>query len=264
MTANFNKPIELSNPREIVRAVSGSNEYMVQRNDNPANAFAGAALLMSRNPELVPRNVLELKIASLLPGYLDAKLRLDNTDQIYASLQDRNTDLDKIIPMNHALKELIDANQRLTMPTVKNFVGGLMLQTEGPVRAEQAKGVIGSTLNGMRHEIAAENTFWQLPADEVSNVVQATAEQEKEGIDLIVVYKGYQVPFDLKAREESADAANIRHGGKAYRAIYSGFTSEDFGNGFRVDEEATQKQISRYRQELEQSVFERFQYLRLA
>lgn len=247
------RQIELTPPNKIVEKVTKSGEFLKNRHLGVTRAFGKAAIEMSRSREgITLLEAQELRIAGLLPAFLDATDRLSKDNKNYRY---RDSDLKIVIHTNHALRELIDANQKLTMSDVKDFVAGFMLMNNDSDSARQArvaKERVGTVLHGMRHEIAAENTFWKVPG--VDDVRQATVDEDKRGVDLVVDYKGRSIPYDIKASQELADRANRTHMRGDYMAIYSGYKSRDFGDSFRVGEDVTLDQVPYYQEILEYSV----------
>ena len=66
---------------------------------------------------------------------------------------------------------------------------------------------------------------------------------------------GHNIPFDIKASEFGAHKKNehLRYVTDSI-GLYSGFLDEDFGNGFRASQSATDRQVERYTRALDEGV----------
>lgn len=180
---------------------------------------------------------LQVRVMGLMPAFLAGQNLLDNNREKYTRQQKKNILKDKIIPFNHALREMVDNGSDLTINEILRFSAETAVisyrssPNESVALADYvsyAQECTRDALEGMRHEIAATEALWSNP--EVANIRNADADQELDGIDLIVELKDGQVfELDVKASAQSASNKNQnRYHGEPY-AVWSGFKASDFG-----------------------------------
>lgn len=236
----------LRNPQEIYSALSRTN--MALHMGETAAALTIAEARRSERLSHADRETSELTIIGLLPGFIAQAARMNRSGDTMSRAEKVESLRTGIMPFNNALRELIDANSRLKMDEVLHFISTATLENHNANIAAFATAESRKILHGMRQERAAENVFWQI--DGVENVRQASPEEDINGTDLIVTYEGADMPFDIKSSQIRADGKNADR--SFYRnhspsiGLYSGFNTEDFGNGFTVSPEATAAQIERY------------------
>lgn len=246
----------LTSPRKVHEHVIRSPEFREQatNRDNLRAGLSHAAFELSKIPDRYTlMQKYQIQLIGQIGPFIDALERLEENK--YSSNAEKRKDKEEnIIPYNHTLRRMIDANRHLTMPDLTTWVQSSAALTDGPRGARLAKERTRFVLDGMRHEIAAENVFWQIP--EASVIEAESDEQEVKddacGRDLLIEYRGYIVPIDIKASQKGASSALDSQAQNRDRSsmtfpFWSGFAYDDFGNGFRVSDAATESQVERYR-----------------
>lgn len=173
----------------------------------------------------------QLALMAATPNWLLAQRQLDQHGDTMKRPEKKKL-LGSIIAFNHALRRIIDAEQCSRMQQLTDFVGrvALMMGKSGKI-AQYAENAAQVTLVGMRQEIAAESVLSSM--QEVHGIRGANDEEELDGIDIVVNYKGVEVGIDIKSSQAAADKANAiarRHRDAKYMAVWSGFTGRDFGD----------------------------------
>lgn len=106
-----------------------------------------------------------------------------------------------------------------------------------------------AVVNGMRHEIAAESVLsWLRGVDEINS---AGIEDEIEGKDIILNYRGRILALDIKSSKDSAlNAMMNRRGRDKSVPIWSGFSNRDFGDNLILTNEQLHSRDSYYLEQL--------------
>lgn len=237
----------LTPTERLVRSIAQSNEQLAI-GEHTAHSLGRAADLMMRLDD--DRSQIErrqLSLMSKMHEFAAAERRLIQND--YSHARERRDDTKVATEYNAALRSMIDENPHLLMREVVDFcTNSYMLMNGRPDELAFFKEQTRAHLDGMRHEIAAENAFWQIA--EVDDVRQATPEEDARGVDLVVEYHGQEYGFDIKATQYSADEAN-QNPRRISPAMQSGFTWDDFNGGFRASNEATERVAPYYADMLE-------------
>lgn len=243
---NREKPT-LEIPVKLLRTIGQSDEMLRQQQTDRSRALSRTALYLANDEEKFSRlQRHQFNVIAALPAYVKAVeyLKEDSYFNPSHKLEDKRA----AVEYNHALREMIDDNQHLTMTEVTDFIQKTTLQlSDSPSKVASVTESTRNILSGMRHEIAAENTFWQV--QDVDDVRQATDEEDLHGIDLVVTYHGNEYGFDIKASLKAADQANENEHRLA-PAMASGFEWEDFGPHMRPTNEATERNIAYYEEML--------------
>ena len=178
----------------------------------------------------------QLALMAATPNWLLAKRQLDQHGDTMKRPEKKKL-LGPVITFNHALRKIIDAEQCSRMQQLTDFVGrvALTMGKSGEI-AQYAENAAQITLVGMRQEIAAESVLSSM--QEVHGIRGANDEEELNGIDIVVNYRGIEVGIDIKSSQTAADKANKvarEHGDTGYMAVWSGFTGRDFGNNLILE-----------------------------
>lgn len=173
----------------------------------------------------------QLALMAAIPNWLLAQRQLDKYGKTMERCEKKKL-LGPVITFNHALRKIIDAEQCSGMQQLINFVTDIVLMMgESKEVVQYAENAAQIILIGMRQEIAAESVLSSM--QEVYGIRGANDEEELDGIDIVVTYKGIEVGIDIKSSQTAADKANKiarEHGDTEYMAVWSGFTGRDFGN----------------------------------
>ena len=175
-----------------------------------------------------------------LKEFADASITLDRLrNNPHTTRQDRERQLERIIPFNHAVRELIDGSPQLTLGELNHFLTSMYVSSraqtwksadERTITTKWFDNEVKSVLVGMSHEIATEQIIGMIPSDVEIDYAKADGEkynpveQEMNGVDLDLIYHGRELPIDVKASQRSATEKR-RNGGPA---IWSGCREEDF------------------------------------
>lgn len=191
---------------------------------------------ISRSAELISANE-KIKISeadrailgsfSLLGRFIDASQKLEEMkehgersglsgdDKQYI----RRLKQDHVIPFNHSLKEVINTSPNTSIDEASAIFAQLYgeyysdednLHPGGKYKQKPEHAIISNpdamhkvkeSLNGMRHEIAAESL---LTAAGLEFEWRISAEDDAKGIDLLVFINGKWTPIDIKASEMAA------------------------------------------------------------
>lgn len=261
MNHNPNRsPLTPLTARELISGIILSDEYLRER-DRGVAGMGAIALSASRlavnvaeaNHGYETDQSRQLRLISALPKWLRAEHDLD-TRRSGMTENDLNSSLESVIEFNHALREIIDNETYTKMSDVMRFVSETLLiaRVKGPA-IKYAAEQLQSVLDGMRHEVASESVLSSLP--EVESVRGASSiEEERQGKDVIVtMIDGREIALDIKSTQRSADKANLERRGSDYRAVWSGFTWDDFGDELLPTDERLRSGEPHFRKILEGS-----------
>ena len=261
-------------PGEIIKAITRTNEFLkeastLDRRKAGKVALVGAAL--SAAPKIVDRfkerkgaryeatksdEMRQLELMAILPDWLKAQQKLDkHRDKM--TRRERIKTLEPVVAFNKIVREMIDTEQYTTISQIKRFVSGTLLYA-GYSKEEiaYAENTAGIAINGMRHEIAAESVLSSLP--EVYGIDGASAEEEFDGKDIIVTYRGVTLGIDIKSSQQNAEEANRRARWYSdrgdYVAIWSGFKNSDFGDGLIPSREQIKSRQEYFRAVMDRAI----------
>lgn len=273
----MDKKPTLRHPKSFINGLERTDEFLGQLakgKSRPKSIGHAAAQLHDRMAGAETKTSeseldrLGVKLIATLPGFVEAQHALDNIkDQ--QRRQGHNfapgvklPHLKAAIPFNHALRDMVDSFPWVDVDSIKSFAETVMLDLGGSAEADYCSVETGKVLYGMQHEIGLEQILWQI--DDVEDVQHATEEQELEGIDLIVTYKGNPLYLDAKATPQGADKATAdREFSMQQRGIteaeasggfpvWTGLSDDDFGGKLRIDNETAKAQAPRMRAILEE------------
>jgi hypothetical protein len=261
-------------PGEIINAITRTNEFLkevstLDRRKAGRVALAGAAL--SAAPKIVDKvkeqkgaryeatksdGMRQLELMAILPDWLKAQQKLDeHRDKM--TRRERIKTLKPVVAFNKTVREMIDTEQYTTMSQIKRFVSGTLLYAGySEEEIAYAENTAGIAINGIRHEIAAESVLSSLP--EVYGIDGASAEEEFDGKDIIVTYRGVTLGIDIKSSQQNAEEANRRARWYSdrgdYVAIWSGFKNSDFGDGLIPSREQIKSRQKYFRAVMDRAI----------
>jgi hypothetical protein len=137
-------------------------------------------------------------LIALLPD-LDLGLR-----RLDLEVGNRKDNLRKVIPFNHAVKDIIN-RQRLKEPRELNALVRNLAVRSG-YGEDLPRNINRHIIPGMVHELALETNLYYLP--EEPEIMDTTVEDELKGIDYKLRYDdGMEITLDVKRSEEAARKA---------------------------------------------------------
>lgn len=160
--------------------------------------------------------------------------------------------IETVAGFNHAMREVIDCLPRVKFSELLDFTTAMFEADKGRADSSRFEQMASAVINGMRHEIAAEQIIGLIPGAEIEyidpddqiNAAQAERERilsDMSGRDIRVRIGGRSVNIDIKASEKTAEKSKIRSR-HPERIIWSGITNEEFGDNLRISPElAAQK-----------------------
>lgn len=238
-------PKNIRPSRQYLEAIARSNDVLVARtepNTSARRAFGKAALSMferrSEGSEYLDMDTQAFRLIGLYDEAVETGLRLDSADANPSLRMTRAEKLPlirKTLKFNHAIRELIDTHPELTTGDVLQFFNGLDLYLPESSQSLDRQDYLRGILRGMQHEVVAEQALWSIP--EVEDVIQASIEEELQGIDLKVVYRGQVYCLDIKSTSYSeTKALNTRFSGNKSVPVWTGLTATDLEGRFRGSE----------------------------
>ncbi|RYX79434.1 hypothetical protein EON76_01805 [bacterium] len=152
-----------------------------------------------------------------------------------ASYEARTAEKMKIIEFNHTLRDVIDKHPRMSPPELTKFLVQSYSFLHGSQHIDEFAFEAKARVKGMQHELLTEQVIGTIDDPDI-NYELATPEQELRGADIIAYVGDVELPIDIKASQNLVDAA-IQKGRPPHRVMYSGFSSEEAGNRFRIPRE---------------------------
>ena len=244
------KKHRLATPDVYLNTVGISDERLRLQasGENPRNAFAKAAFFLSESvintgdPDLRVHG-LALNIVSKLDKFMLSQRTLDamGEDRSGADFATKDSALDNVIAFNHAIREMIDQHQNLTINEVLDFINQTQFRLTGPIDAAYITNAARIVLNGMRHEIALEQAVGMIP--EIADYRGPTIKEEKEAKDIILTMQdGTELYIDSKASLTGENSA-MKHGYSKSIPIWTGLTGDDFGQNMRVPLDVVRQKV---------------------
>ena len=246
-------------PAELLNTIAKSDELLREKAKNPMAKVALSSVAMRLADKIGENNKgyetdesRQMRLIGILPDWIRNERYLDDNRQSM-SRQEKIDTLGPIIQFNHILREMIDTEQYTTMPEIVQFIQQALLHMrESREVIQYAVSSARSTLNGMRHEIAAESVLSMLP--KVEGIRGATAEEELEGKDIIVEYTGRALALDIKASQRGEQEALAKSWNSDTLPVWSGFTNDDFGNQLTLRREHLMAKSAYYQNILSHAV----------
>ena len=256
-------------PRQYFDAIRRSDQYMAERSrlndsEHDRRAIGATALRFVAEREAespyLDLDVQAVRIIGLLDDFMTGEHALDlmqdrMRDGERISRDERRAEVKKTVKFNHALRELIDTNQRLTLREIEQFVGAASMELyDSEQEREYLLNKLRMCMVGMQHEVVAEQALWTI--DGVEDVIHADVEDELRGIDLKVIYHGRGVNLDIKASQRAADMAAMKAQGHRQSSVivWTGTTSTHLNGHFRGDDETVATVRGNMQSALDQAV----------
>lgn len=192
-------------------------------------------------------DVLQERLIGLLPTFIDAQVEL-NRGNLHPARA--GALLREIMIFNHTIGDIIEMAPNARMSDLMKFIKGAAMFSLADVdRARILDRECRIVIHGFRNEIGAEAVLWLV--DGVEDVQKATVEQELRHVDRVVTYRGEELYLDVKSNEADARHANRMMRDVRTRAIWSGFTAEDFGDKLSLPMDIIEQEVPYYQDMLE-------------
>lgn len=263
----------LRNPSTYINGLERTDEYLssLGRSGSRTAAIGHTAAIysdrMSKEPSLLVEKQLDhfaVRMISTLPDFLEGRIALesieaDRRDGFRVMPNARKEQLEKVIPFDHTLRDMIDMIPELRFNDVVRFAKAIALNLHTPNLAAYTEQATREILIGMQHEIGLKQVLKQIEG--VTEVNKATLDQEMNGIDLLVSYNGVQLALDAKASQQGAQkavdawylrlskGADVSHSGYP---IWTRIDYEDFGGEFKISDDRAKKIAPYIKSELDQ------------
>lgn len=246
---NKNKQRIPISTREVLEDINSSAEFSEgkERGEPLTLTFGRAAhalaLLETQDSGNRTREGDRLNVAGYVDQFISAQDELDAAYTRGVSGESVRDIKRKVIPFNHAVKELIDNDPMAGFNEVNRFIlevyttthrGDLRKLTDD-ARTERLDTIRRQTLqvlSGMRHEIAAQQLFGHLGYEVDAEV---STEDELHGIDMTLTdADNLQYAVDIKGNQRDAMEARAKDRRGRRLIIWSTVPSEDFDGHFRL------------------------------
>lgn len=253
MVAQRRKRLQ-THPAELLNSIIRSDEFLKQRKLDTKGVIARTALFLADSEVEANRGYetdesRQLKLIAILPDWLKAQRKLD-ADRDSMTRQEKDEVLQPVLEFNHIVREMIDTEQYSRMSEITSFISNILLRQRASKEIIQyAVQSANQTINGMRHEIAAESVLSITPG--VDSVESADSADELSGRDINIEYYGRRFGIDIKASEKGAEDAMLRSHNYEYTALRSGFSSRDFGDRLILDKSSLLEKVAYYQDVLE-------------
>lgn len=133
---------------------------------------------------------------------------------------------------NHALKEVLDNDSSLMFDDLLLFMTRMYAGANGVETAQEFHDEARGAMDGMRHEIGAEQIVGVLGLD----YDEASVDDDLKGVDRFIHIDGEIVPIDFKASENKTERAR-RKSFHPEHIVWSQLHDADFQGGFRISNE---------------------------
>ncbi len=260
----------IKQPSEILRGITGSAEFLEQRNRRTGGAVLQEVLspieaAAKRMADDIKRENYgydndesrQLRLVGVLPSFIKSQRQLDVRRDDMSSAEYRNM-MEPVDELNHLMREMIDSEQITKRSETVQFVKEILLRNRAPVEIiNYAAGRTHDILTGMCNEIASESVIRMIPG--VDDVESATDRRDESlGRDLVVYgYRGIdEIPIDIKTspfgiRKSEQQSIYLRPSGAF--VLQSGFSSEDFGDALIPDIATLKSKIPYYTKQLDEA-----------
>lgn len=157
----------------------------------------------------------------------------------------------RMIPFNHALRELIDTNRGFNPNHLAQFLYIARRQLAGKSAADALGQGPLKLVHAMGNEVAAEDGLYQI--DGIIDVIQASMADELRGIDLTAVGKNGVQAFDVKSSQRNAEISERRKPkSSSSKPVWTGLTPKDFADNFHLDDDAYRRIVAAFMPHLEE------------
>ena len=198
-----------------------------------------------------------LKLIQIMPYWLDAQLKLDGHKSC-KSRKEKKECKETVTIFNKIIRTMINEEQCSSMKETMDSINEVMLKLNY-TRPEinYARQSFNAVIQGMRHEIAAENALNWTSGVELAQMTNI--EDDLNGGDIHVDYvddqgERFEFNIDIKATKISADKANERNHRPGYYAIWSGFDDYDFCGRVLPENKIIKSKCSYYEEKIKEIV----------
>lgn len=255
--------------REVLEDVGTSAEFQEGRQQGWTlqRSFANAALALTELETQASGNRTKegdrLNVAGHVEQFVVASEELNDAYDRGESGETIRDIKRKIIPFNHALKEMIDNDPMAGFDEVNDFILDVYITTHrgdlaamtGPARVGHLNIIhrlIRNRLSGMRTEIGAQQLFGHLGYEVDAEV---SVEDELRGIDMTLADADGEVyPVDIKSNRREAESARIKDHQKRRLIVWSTVPSHDFDGHFRLPPDVVARKAPHIQAELEREL----------
>lgn len=211
-------PISAQETLTYFHALKRTNTYLESLSDaseeydpRSSRTLGGAALSATaakiaeqETPEAKQFNKEYASLLGAIPGYMSVVEKSTRNELLTA--QEKR----QVIPLNHALKEIIDSHQSMTRIELLEMVSRAILMTGYSDAGDAIRDINQKIIPGMEHELAGAANLYNLP--DFPLVQDTTVEDELQGVDARLTYDdGVEITIDFKKSQEAADRAQARH-----------------------------------------------------
>ncbi len=264
--ANTPNPVQLRSPISFIQGLERTPEYshlMTKHDGDRQIAIGISAMHFARNMNQrseTPEQRLDafsVQLIGQIPAYFEGTVALQGHHN--GERWDRKGALEKVIPLNHTLRDMVDYFPSMTVDSLRTFCTTAGRDLLHGSEARQFDQMIFDAIVGMQQEIALEQVLWTIEG--VDDVFKAeTVEEERRGVDVTVIYKGIEIYLDAKSSQMGVQEAPKKQLTRSYRTssdalsgypVYTGIRYEEF-KGFRAPRAAVERSAGRIARVLEE------------
>lgn len=262
----MSKISELTHPLRLIKGLENTPQYKSQLTSgnrkramgSTARYFAEKMAQKEQRSDQERLDEFAVSLIAALPSFVEGSRQLDavsvREDMMgkKVSRSEKLPHLEKVVPFNHVLRELIDNFSASTPDNIVDFCTVVGAELGGPKDASYIEQEVRERLVGMQHEIALEQILWNI--DGVEDVLQGDIDDDIDGCDAKVIFRGLEIRLDAKAGEQRyknalADREYYRQSKRLSESdmseqgypIFSGVTNSDFNGGFRINQTAIER-----------------------
>lgn len=196
-----------------------------------ALSITAGKIARSEAPEAHQFNKEYATLLDTIPGYMSVVGKSTRNEKL--TRQDKRN----IIPLNHAIKEILDSHQSMTHTELLEMINRGIRLTGFNDAQDAVRDIDSKIIPGMMHELAGTANLYDLP--EYPIVEDTTVEDELAGVDARLIYDdGVELTIDFKKSSRSAEEAQARHDEYRYEnglitpdnhlILWTGYTKTDF------------------------------------
>lgn len=194
-----------------------------------------------------------LRLISTIMPFHSAMLSMERSKQEGTYVREEHTkDRAATIDFNHAIREIVNHNPRITPDQLRSFLESTFVTSYGGKDSEFFMQNASEAITGMQHEIGFEQIINHI--DDLTYRAATKEEELSEGIDMYITLHGKEIPIDIKASQRTAFDANERNIGFSPLANYkmwSHITTNEIKNSFRLPYDLAVSKAGRVKQALE-------------
>lgn len=230
---------------KLIAPLTRSETYLRGRKSGESHLHSLEIAALAISETRKPQEAALLDTILKTGPYIDARQELAHIEAAgdYRPLSDaekrtiRELKEHHIIPFNHSVKEFINTHPNETIKNTAqtltwSYFGlyakhdTLRAGTKQPDDIPKASSVVfqlEESINGMRHEIAAET---MMAARDIDYSYDVSVHEDKRGTDLYFYNGSNWVPINIKASDTGVENARTKH--NAYNAVSTGLDWSDF------------------------------------